>query len=86
MVGSLLDKGTPTRSAQQIAEYFDSIGGQLSMRRGRNTVYGSATVLRDDFEQALEVFAECLLRPTFPDDEFDACPEADAGRDRPASR
>ena len=70
LVADMLDKGTPTRSARQIADYFDSIGGRLTMRAGRNTVYGSATVLRDDFRQAMEVFAECVTRPTFPDDEF----------------
>jgi zinc protease len=71
LVATMLDKGTAARTAQQIAEYFDSIGGQLTMRAGRNTIYGSATVLRDDFEQALEVFAECLLQPAFPEDEFE---------------
>ena len=70
LVGGMLDKGTATMSAHQIADYFDSIGGQFSTRAGRNTVYGSATVLRDDFERALEVFAESLIRPTFPEDEF----------------
>ncbi len=70
LVGAMLDKGTESLSGQQIAEYFDSIGGQLTTRAGRNTVYGSATVLRDDFERAFEVFADCLLRPTFPDDQF----------------
>ncbi len=71
LVGAMLDKGTPTRSAREIADYFDSIGGRFAVRAGRNTVYGSATVLRDDLDRAFEVFADSLLRPTFPDDEFD---------------
>ena len=70
LVGAMLDKGTATRSAQQIAEYFDSIGGKLSMSAGRSTVYGSATTLRDDFPQAAALFAECFTRPTFPKEEF----------------
>jgi zinc protease len=70
LVAAMLDKGTAEHSAQQIAEYFDSIGGRLSMSAGRSTIYGSATVLKDDFPQAAALFAECFVRPTFPEDEF----------------
>ena len=70
LVGAMLDQGTAQHSARQIAEYFDSIGGQLSMGAGQNTIFGSATTLRDDFPQAAALFAECFTRPTFPDQEF----------------
>ncbi len=71
LVSSMLDKGTDRLTAEQIADYFDSIGGKLSMSAGRFTVFGSATVLRDDFPDAAAVFAECFTQPTFPADEFD---------------
>ncbi len=70
LVGAMLDKGIPSMDARKIADYFDSIGGRLTTRAGRNTVYGSATVLRDDFERSMDVFAQCMTQPTFPDDEF----------------
>jgi zinc protease len=70
LVGEMLDKGTPKHSAQQIAEYFDSIGGRFAMTAGRNTIYGSATTLRNDFPQAAALFAECFLQSTFPEEEF----------------
>lgn len=70
LVAQMLDKGTATHSARQVAEYFDSIGGQLSFNSGRNTVYGSMSVLREDFTRSLGVFADCFLRPTFPESEF----------------
>ncbi len=70
LVAAMLDKGTPERSAREIAELFDSVGGRLSMGSGRFTVFGSAGVLREDFPQALEVFAQCFTEPTFPDEEF----------------
>ena len=38
---------------------------------GRNTVYTSASVLRDDFPQAAAIVAECFLHPTFPRDQFE---------------
>ncbi len=70
LVGAMLDKGTPTRSAAEIAEYFDAIGGRFGTSAGRFTVYASATVLKDDFPQAAALFAECFTQPTFPRDEF----------------
>lgn len=70
LVGAMLDMGTAQHSAQQIADYFDSIGGQLAMTAGRFTLYGSATTLRKDFPGAAALFSECFTRATFPDDEF----------------
>lgn len=70
LVGAMLDKGTATHTARQIADYFDSIGGRLAMSSGRNTLFGSATVLREDFPRAAAMFAECFTRPTFPVEEF----------------
>jgi len=71
LVAEMLDKGTARHSARQIADYFDSIGGRLSMGSGRNTVFGSATVLNDDFPEAAALFAECFTQPTFPKEEFE---------------
>jgi zinc protease len=70
LVGAMLDRGTADHSAQQIAEYFDSIGGQVGMSAGRFTLFGSATTLREDFPGAAALFAECFTRATFPEDEF----------------
>jgi len=70
LVGAMLDKGTATKTADQIAQYFDSIGGSFSTSAGRFTVYASVTVLKADFAQAASVFAECFTQPTFPDEEF----------------
>ncbi len=70
LVADMLDRGTAAHSARQIAEYFDSIGGQMSMSAGRFTLLGSATTLRDDFAAAAALFAECFTRSTFPEAEF----------------
>jgi zinc protease len=71
LVAEMLDKGTAAHSAQQIAHFFDSIGGQVGFEAGRFTVFGSATTLRADFPQAAALFAECFLRPAFPEEEFE---------------
>ncbi|MBN2294762.1 MAG: insulinase family protein [Pirellulales bacterium] len=71
LVGKMLDKGTARHSAQQIADFFDSRGGKFSTAAGRNTVYATATVLADDFPDALALLAESFTQPTFPQDQFE---------------
>lgn len=71
MLAAMLDKGTDTRSAREIAEYFDSIGGKIGMSAGRFTLYGSATVLKEDYPKALGIFADCFTKPALPKDELE---------------
>ncbi|MEN6449859.1 MAG: pitrilysin family protein [Thermoguttaceae bacterium] len=70
LVAAMLDRGTPDHTAEQIADYFDSIGAQMSMEAGRFTCYGSLTTLKSDFPAAAALFAECFTRPTFSEKEF----------------
>lgn len=79
LLGTMLDQGTAKHSAQEIAEYYDSIGGQFTMTAGRNTIYGSVTTLREDFPQAAALFAECFLQPSFPEAEFDTAKQRALG-------
>ncbi len=67
----LAQRGTGTRSAADIAGFFDSRGGSLGATSGSNTVYFQAQVLADDFAPAFEVFADVVLNPSFPAGELD---------------
>src|SRR5262249_28269942 len=66
----MLEKGTKKFSAAQIAEYFDSIGGTLSLESQSNTSYLQAAVLKEDAARSLEFVQQVLFEPTFPVDEF----------------
>jgi zinc protease len=74
----MLPRGTKTRTAQEIASFFDSIGGELDTgmgdRRfgGNNTWFWTASCLKDDLPKALEVFADVVHNPAFPDGETEA--------------
>jgi zinc protease len=74
----MLPRGTTTRSAQEIASFFDSIGGELDTgtgdRRfgGNNAWFWTASCLKDDLPKALEVFADVVHNPAFPDGETEA--------------
>jgi zinc protease len=69
---TLISRGTKTRSAQEIAQFFDSIGGDLSATCGNNSWNWSATCLKDDLAKTLDVFADVVRNPTFPDNEVTA--------------
>ncbi|MEO6437212.1 MAG: insulinase family protein, partial [Tepidisphaeraceae bacterium] len=65
----MLPRGTKTRSAQQIAEFFDSIGGELETSCGNNSWSWGATCLKGDFEKAFDVFVDVVNNPSFPEAE-----------------
>jgi zinc protease len=70
LVAEMLDKGTAAHSAEQIAHYFDSVGGVLSFNASYTMISGSATTLGDDFPAAAALLAECFTQSTFPNEEF----------------
>jgi zinc protease len=66
----MLEKGTKKYTAEQIAEYFDSIGGTLGLSSASNTSFLQAAVLKEDAGKSLDYVYQVLFEPTFPDDEF----------------
>jgi len=66
---ALLPRGTTTRSAEQIADFFDLTGGALETRCGDNTWYWNVTCTKDDFARAMEVYADVVNNPAFAADE-----------------
>jgi len=68
----MLLRGTKTRNAQQIAEFFDSIGGAMGTTCGNNTWAWNAHCLSKDFDRAFEAYADVVNDPTFPQDEASA--------------
>jgi predicted Zn-dependent peptidase len=58
-------KGTKTRSAWQIAEEIETVGGYLNASTGYSRTGYYARVLRQDLEVALELLADILRNPVF---------------------
>ena len=61
----LLFKGTGTHSAQEIAEIFDGLGGELNAATSRETTLLYARVPDDRLEQALDVMVGMVYDPSF---------------------
>jgi len=70
MVATLLTKGAGSRTAEQIAEAIERVGGSLGASAGQDFLSINATVLREDRELAMSLLADAILRPTFPTDEI----------------
>jgi len=68
LVEETLDKGTQQRSGQQLSDAFDAIGASRNSGTGRETMTFTSTVLAEHFERAVELHAEMLRTPTFPED------------------
>ncbi|MFN2489928.1 MAG: M16 family metallopeptidase [Actinomycetota bacterium] len=56
----LLFKGTPTRSAKDIADSFDAVGGDINAFTSKEYTCYYCRVLDDDIPMALEVLADML--------------------------
>lgn len=70
-VAPMVIRGTEDRSFQQLSEETDSLGMALNVEVGRLTAQVSVRCLREDFGRALEILAEVLRRPTFPEEEVE---------------
>src|SRR5690606_26544868 len=63
--------GTKTRSATQIAQDVEFLGGSINSGADWNGSYVNITVSSDKLDQAMAILADVVLNPTFPQDELD---------------
>ena len=63
-------KGTKTKSAREIAESFDSIGGQVNAFTSKEYTCYYAKVLDDHAKFALDTLADMFFNSTFDEDEL----------------
>ena len=67
---AMLQEGTFSRSSQDIAQTFESMGTQLNSSTGRENTLLSVESLTKHFPDALELLADLVQNPSFPSDEF----------------
>ena len=61
-----IDRGTASRTADQIAEELDSRGVSLSVAVNRHAMWLVCTCLTEDFEQILALVGDIAMQPAFP--------------------
>ena len=64
-------KGTSTRTARDIAEEFDMIGGYFNAYTSRTSTVYYAKVLKDDLEKATDILTDIILNSTFAKEELE---------------
>lgn len=70
-VAGMLQEGTTTRSAQQIADQTADIGASLQSHAGRDDARIELSSLKTKFEQGLTLLADVALHPVFSPAEVD---------------
>ncbi len=68
---ALLDQGTASRSAAQVAEDAARLGASLDASSSKDATVVSVGALKKHFPAALELVADVALRPSFPQAEVD---------------
>jgi zinc protease len=71
MVASLLDQGTATRSAGDVAEAIDYIGGALGAGAGTDLSFVNAIVMKDNFADGLTLLSDVARTPAFAPQEIE---------------
>jgi len=71
ITAGLLRKGTKKRTAQKFADDLDFIGATFGAGAESDYTGISAEFLTKDLDRGLDLYADALLHPTFPQDEVD---------------
>ncbi len=67
----VLDQGTMTKSAQEIADHIDFIGGALATGSGSDLMYVNVVVMKDSFDVGMNLLADVARNPAFAAEEID---------------
>ncbi len=70
LTASLLDEGTKTRSAFELAQAAESMGSSLSSSCGWDGAYVGLQCLTPQWQATLDLAVDVLRNPVFPEDEW----------------
>lgn len=71
MAADLLAEGTTSRSAQQVAEAIDFVGGSLNANADGDGTYVTTQVVKKDFDVAMDLFSDVALHAAFQQEEIE---------------
>jgi zinc protease len=70
LLASLLSQGTTTRTAAQVADAIDSIGGEVHTGAGSDSISAEVLVMKDSFAVGMDLLADMVRRSTFLEEEI----------------
>ena len=71
MTAGLLTQGTAKRSAKEIAEAIDFVGGTLDAKAGRDATTATLDVVKKDLGMGMDLLSDVVLHPSFRAEELD---------------
>jgi zinc protease len=71
MVATLLDQGTATRSAADVADTIDFMGGGLGTGAGTDLSFANTILLQSKLDEGLQLLADVIRRPAFSAEELE---------------
>ena len=71
LISQLLVRGTATRPGDAVVHELESLAGGIGGFSGRNSTGLRVEALSRHWERALELLADCVLHPSFSDDELE---------------
>ena len=71
MTADLLTQGTTTRTAQQIAEAIDFVGGTLNSSADGDGSYATVTVVKKDLDIGLTLLSDVVRNASFKEEELE---------------
>jgi len=71
LTADMLNKGTQSKSRQDISDAFDKLKASVSISGSGQTVTIRITTIKENLNNALKLVTEILRQPAFPSTEFD---------------
>ena len=68
---TMLDEGTTSRDALQISEEIQRLGATLAVGSNLDVSLVSMSALRENLRSSMDVFADVILNPSFPEADFE---------------
>ncbi|MGB9664969.1 MAG: M16 family metallopeptidase [Ignavibacteria bacterium] len=66
----MIDEGTKKRTALQISEELALLGASLGSGSDLDVSYVSLSALKNKLDESLNIFADVILNPSFPEEDF----------------
>lgn len=67
LLAKTLLKGTPTRTAEQLADELESVGGGIGADGGNNSINVNVRVMQPDLARGMNILADVLRHATLPE-------------------
>ncbi|MEM7106129.1 MAG: pitrilysin family protein [Bacteroidota bacterium] len=68
---NMMDEGTKELSSLEISEKMQILGASISSYASLDASHVAMTTLKPSFDQSLDLYADVILNPAFPQSEFD---------------